>query len=65
MDYDALMCFLFLLVYVLIFNNDCMFLTNSKNSKSNDNSYFHCQQKNGKSGIRIYKQISGLFFLKG
>ena len=33
---DALMCFLFLLVYVLIFNNDCKFLTNSKNSKSTD-----------------------------
>ena len=33
---DALMCFLFLLVYVLISNNDCKFLTNSKNYKSND-----------------------------
>ena len=33
---DALMCFLFLLVYVLISNSHCKFLTNSKNSKSND-----------------------------
>ena len=33
---DALMCFLFLLVYALISNNHCKFLTNSKNSKSND-----------------------------
>ena len=58
---DALMCFLFLLLYVLIFNNDCMFLTNSKNSKSNDNSYFDCQQKKGKSDIHIYKQIRSFF----
>jgi len=33
---DALMWFLFLLVYVLISNNHCKFLTNSKNSKLND-----------------------------
>ena len=33
---DALMWFLFLLVYVLISNNHCKFLTKSKNSKSND-----------------------------
>ena len=32
---DALMLFLFLLRYVLISNNHCKFLTNSKNSKSN------------------------------
>ena len=33
---DALMCFLFLLMYVLIYNNHCKFLTIYKNSKSND-----------------------------
>ena len=33
---DALMYFLFLLVYVLISNNHFKFLTNSKNYKSND-----------------------------
>ena len=59
---DALMCFLFLLVYFIISNSHCKFLTNSKNSKSNDISYFDYQQKKGKSGIRIYKQISKLFF---
>ena len=45
---DALMWSLFLLVYVLISNNNCKFITNSKNYKSNDNSYFYCQQRNGK-----------------
>ena len=33
---DALMCFVLLLVCVLISNNHCKFLTNYKNSKSND-----------------------------
>ena len=33
---DALMQFILLLVYVLISKNHCNFLTNSKNSKSND-----------------------------
>ena len=33
---DELMLFLFFLVYVCISNNHCKFLTNSKNSKSND-----------------------------
>ena len=33
---DASMFFIFLLVYVLISNNHYKFLTNSKNSKSND-----------------------------
>ena len=33
---DALMCFLFLLVYVLISNNTCKFLNNSIFLKSND-----------------------------
>ena len=33
---DAIMFFLFLLMYVIIYNNHCKFLTNSKTSKSND-----------------------------
>ena len=33
---DALMCFVFLLVYVLISNNHCKFQTNTKNYKSNE-----------------------------
>ena len=36
MSDDELMCFLFLLVYALISNNHYKFLTNIKNSKSND-----------------------------
>ena len=63
---DALMLFLFLLVYVIISNNHCKFLTKSKNYKSNDIIHILIVNKrNEKSDILINKHINMFFFLKG
>ena len=64
-DY-ALMCFLFLLMYVLISNNHCKFLTNSKKSKSNDTIHILIANKREEkmAFVSINKSTS-YFFLKG
>ena len=56
MSDEALICFLFLLVYGVISNNHCKFLRNSKNSKPND--IIHILIVNKRSEIVAFESIS-------
>ena len=51
---DALMWFLFLLVYVLISNNHCKFINNSKKYKPNDIIPFLIAKKINEKVVFVY-----------